>query len=136
MRVWLRDLVTSFKYNPRRMIAEIAIIVTMVLAAGWISWFVMAGDAPDPNLPLGPVNSNVVELDGGTLTQVDLPELGLRCWTLEPRGIMAFYSSPGLSCVPLATVEPCPDVCYTPLGIFREYIRLQRLASEVQDAEN
>lgn len=136
MREWLRALVTSFKYNPRRMIVEIMTIGIAVVAAGWVSWFIVTGDTPDPDLPLGPVGSNVMELDGGTLTQVDLPELGIRCWTLEPRGIKAFYSSPGMSCVLLTAAEQCPDTCYTPMGMLREYSRLRHLAQELQDAKN
>ena len=135
MREWLRNLVNVLKSNPREAIIETGIVVVATVLTVWVVWFVFAGDAPDPELPLGPSNDLVVELDSGTLTQVDLPEQGLRCWTLEPRGVKSLYSSPGLSCAPLATVEQCPDVCYTPLGMLREYARLQRLSQELQSAE-
>lgn len=135
MREYLRSLVNNFKNHPREVFVELMIIVVMMVVTAGIVWYVFAGDAPDPDLPLGPTNELVIELDSGTLTQVDLLDQGLRCWTLEPRGIKSFYSSPGLSCAPLATVEQCPDVCYTPLGMLREYARLQRLGQELQVTE-
>jgi len=135
MREYLRSLVNSFKSNPREMLVELMIVTVVATLTAWTVWYVFAGDAPDPDLPLGPTNELVIELDSGTLTQVDLLDQGLRCWTLEPRGIKSLYSSPGLSCAPLATVEQCPDVCYTPLGMLREYARLQKLGQELQVTE-